>query len=144
MKIEVIKPNESAWKFPCKGRSKDGRFIVGFTKEGEGVVLETKTMPELLYKYDRFMNMDNFVPLEEEKEPTNWNKIECPIWAKDEKGNILIINSINNLFVAYSSLYIEAEKMVSTGQTFMAKKERNEWLNSLEILPKGSVIKITI
>lgn len=145
MKIEVIKPNESAWRFPCKGISSINNTIVGFSSYGKGTVINIGECEYYkLYDIKENWNMDNFKPIEEEKQPIDWDKIEFPLWAKDEKGNILIINSINNLFVAYSSLYIEAEKMVSTGQTFMTKKERNEWLNSLEIFPKGSVIKITI
>lgn len=145
METKIIKNEEGKWKFPCKGICKEDNLIVGFSSYGKGTVINIGECEYYkLYDIKENWNMDNFKPIEEEKQPIDWDKIEFPLWAKDEKGNILIINSINNLVVAYSSLYIEAEKMVSTGQTFMAKKERNEWLNSLEIFPKESVIKITI
>ena len=54
MNIQVIKPKEDKWKFPCKGiRKKDGK-IIGFKRYGEGTVLEANLslgmMSQLRYR----------------------------------------------------------------------------------------------
>ena len=69
MKIEVIKPQEEVkWNFPCKGRSKTDNTVVGFSRYGQGVILDIGL--SIYYRlYDMYndWDMNNFIPLEEKE-----------------------------------------------------------------------------
>ena len=138
---------EVKWKFPCKGINKVTNLIVGFSKDKEGVVLNVgNSTYNTLYEYSEFWIMNDFEPLEEEKQPLDWHKIEYPIWARD-KERIIIITDISDddpyPVVCHASIYNNGKVDLLT-QSFDSILERNEWLNSLEILPKGTQIEIIL
>ena len=100
MEVKIIKPEESKWKFPCKGISKTDNMIIGFSSYGTGAVLDIGRskyyrINDISYNW----NMHNFQPIEEEKEeekqPIDWDKIKLPVWAKDIRGEIIVVNGFN-------------------------------------------------
>lgn len=144
MKIEVIKPQaEVKWNFPCKGICKEDNLIVGFSSYRIGVVLNIgKCDGFSLYDFSKDWKMNDFEPLEEqEKQPIDWDKPEFSIWAQDKDGEVVKINLIDNCDVHYFG--IANDKMVYSTRGFPSIIGRDQWLNSLEILPKGTEIKIT-
>ena len=142
MEIKVIKNEKSKWKFPCKGISVIDNRVVLFTKYGTGVVLDIgNSTCHKLYEFSEYWIMTDFVPLEEENQPIDWNKIELPIWVKNRDGNLIQITSIKGVEV---ECYIIPNEILCLRHTFPTKGLAKEWLNSLEILPKGTKIEITI
>ena len=146
MKIEVIEP-KGEWDFPCKGVRKIDDAIVLFERDSEGVVLESNDKKELYY-YSKFWDMDCFEPIAEQNyEKIDLNKTELPVWVKDKNREILFIDnySINNeMRVMYYTYIHSNDKIIQDAMVFGDISEIDEWLNSLEILPKGTEIKITI
>ena len=143
MKIEVIKPNESAWIFPCKGRDRNRNLIVGFTDMGEGVILESSNKTDL-FKYSKYWDMSEFEPIyEQSNNGLDWEKAEFPIWVKDKNGDVLQIDKIEEERV-WLYAFVDEHIIHDQGNAFGSIKKRNEWLNSLEILPKGTKIEITL
>ena len=92
MKIEVIKPQEEVkWNFPCKGVGNKSGLVVGFTEEGCGCVLEKGQTNYKLYSYERFWDMDTFVPIKEKGNNYNWSNPTFPILVKG-KGKIYLLS----------------------------------------------------
>ena len=73
MKIEVIKPKEEKWSFPCKGVHKQNGLVIGFTEEGVGCVLEKGQTNYELYSYEEFWDMDTFTPIKEKGNNYDWS-----------------------------------------------------------------------
>ena len=151
MKIEVTIPKEEVkWNFPCKGICKEYNLIVGFSGYRIGVVLNTGQCGGLsLYDFSRGWKMNNFEPLEEEKQPIDWEKAEYPIYAKNDNGEVIIITAID--FVDWEEVIQIRVNMINIQQLkyaesmfFTGDNDLNEWMNSLEILPKGTKIEITL
>lgn len=154
METKIIKSKKRVnWKFPCKGISKTDGTIVGFSGYRIGIVLDIGKSKYLkLYDIADNWNMDNFTPIKEEKQlvkdteltqEVDWDNITLPIWAKNPDGNITLIYKIYEKRVDY--LIISGNYIRFTNErTFCCISDRNEWLNSLEILPNGTKIEITI
>lgn len=153
MNIEITKPNKNKWKFPCKGISKTDGTIVGFSSYGIGTVLDTgQSTSYRLYSKEDGWNMDNFQPIEEEKQPTeniesteevDWDQVTFPIWAKNIDGLVFLIYAIKERRVSYFTIYGNYTRFTNE-KVFYFISDRNEWLNSLEVLPNGTKIEITI
>ena len=89
------------------------------------------------------MNVEVIKP--DKKEMLDIDKTEYPIYAKNQSGEIVIITSIyyNNYFNADVVKIITMPQLIHDEEKyFFNKEELKEWLNSLEILPKGTEIKI--
>ena len=154
METKIIKFKKRVnWNFPCKGISKTDNVIIGFSSYGIGTVLDTgQSTSYRLYSKEDNWNMDNFQPIEEESqsikeiEPTqevDWNNIAFPIWAKHQNEHIIVIYNINEKKIFYLIIYGNYIRFTNE-EVFCSISDRNEWLNSLEILPKGTKIEITI
>ena len=154
MKIEIIKPQkEVKWDYPCKGVSKTDGTIVGFSSYRIGTVLDIgESKYYKIYDIADNWNMDNFQPIEEEKQlvedteltrEVDWDNITLPIWAKNSNGSIILIYKIHEKKVDYLVIYGNYIRFTNE-MTFCCISDRNEWLNSLEILPNGTKIEITI
>lgn len=154
MKIEVIRPQEEVkWSYPCKGIANDGSgLVVGFSRDGVGVVLDKGTSICNLYIVSRW-NMSAFTPIAEiEKKQgnnLNWNKVKFPILAQGiTKGDVFLVNGFDEVdesvclttFSTSGKVHYICEDIKS----FNSKLEMERWLKSLEILPEGTEIKITI
>lgn len=145
MKIEVIKPQEEVkWNFPCKGVGNATGLVVGFTEKGCGCVLEKGQTNYNLYAYEECWNMNSFTPIKEKGNNYDWSNPKFPILAKITDGEVFMIkgfdskdNSVN--LTAFNTQYL----LICDRASFESKEKRNEWLKSLEILPKGTEIKIT-
>ena len=148
MKIEVIKPQEEAeWNYPCKGIHQGSGLVVGFTEEGAGCVLEQGKTNYELYSYGEFWDMDTFTPIEEKGNNYDWNNPRFPILVKGVGEDIFTIDGFdevdNSVSITAFSCSGEVHYWCEEIEKFSSEKERNEWLKSLEILPKGTEIKIT-
>ena len=140
MEIKIIKDDK--WNYPCKGISKIDNIIVGFARYGTGVVIDVgNSTCHRLYEFSEYWIMNDFEPIEEEKQPVDWGKIELPIWAKNTDGNLIQITSIKGAELKYRRI---SNEMGLITDMFPTQGFANEWLNSLEILPKGTKIEITI
>lgn len=144
MEIKVIKNEKSKWKFPCKGICKEDNLIVGFSSYGVGVVLDIGLCDDFnLYGFSKDWKMGDFEPIEEEKQPIDWDKVELPVWAKNRFGNLIQIKSIKGENVQYCTICKSNEIVIIT-DLFPTQGFAKRWLNTLEILPKGTKIEITI
>ena len=144
MEIKIIKNEQSKWKFPCKGVCKTDDAVVGFSSYGRGVVLDSGQAAHLRpYEFECNWEMDNFEPLEKEEQPIDWDKIELPVWAKNRFGRLIQIKSIKGENVQYWATCGSNEMVIIT-DIFPTQGLAKRWLNSLEILPKGTKIEITI
>ena len=145
MKIEVIKPQEEAeWNHPCKGIHQGSGLVVGFTEEGTGCVLEQGKTNYELYSYEEFWDMDKFTPIKEKGNNYDWSNPKFPILAKTVDGEVFMIKGFDNKdnsvnLTAFNTQYL----LICDRALFESKEKREEWLKSLEILPKGTEIKIT-
>lgn len=153
MEIKIIKSKKKInWKFPCKGISKTDNTVIGFSSYGTGTVLDIGQSYYKLYYVSDTWNMDNFQPIEEEKQPiedteltqeVDWDKITFPIWAKNIDGLVFLIYAIKEKRVSYFIIYGNYTRFTNE-KVFYFISDRNEWLNSLEVLPNGTKIEITI
>ena len=147
MKIEVIKPQEEVkWSFPCKGICKPSNIIVGFFGYGQGVVLDTgQSSIFKLYTTGFDCNMNNFEPLLEEKQSIDWDKVELPtlLFDRKENRNLFFVErfNIDTMYIVRFYDLIENKKIE---WMFSDKTKRNEFLNTLEVYPKGTKIEITL
>ena len=141
MEVKIIKNEKSKWEFPCKGIRRGDGLIVGFQKYGEGTILKSPNDRIYLFYHSKDWVMDEFEPIEEEKQPIDWEKIEFPIWARDSDGNLIQITSIKGAELKYRRI---SNEMGLITDMFPTQGFAKEWLNSLEILPKGTKIEITI
>ena len=154
MKIEFIKPQEEVkWRFPCEGISKTDEVVVGFSNYRVGTVLDCgKSKYYKIYDIADNWNMDNFTPIKEEKQliedteltqEVDWDNITLPIWAKNSNGNIVLIYKIHEKKVDYLVIYGNYIRFTNE-MTFCCISDRNEWLDTLGILSKGTKIEIII
>lgn len=142
MEIKIINNKESKWKFPCKGVSKTDNAVVGFSSYGTGTVLDIgKSKYYKIYDIADYWEMDNFEPIEE-NQPIDWDKMELPVWVKNRDGNIIQVKSIKGENIQYCAIC--NNEMVIITDIFPTQGFAKQWLNSLEILPKGTKIEITI
>ena len=142
MEIRIIKTEESKWKFPCKGISVIDNKVVLFTKYGTGVVLDIgNSTCHKLYESSEYWIMTDFVPLKEDTQHIDWEKVELPVWVQNKDGNLIQITSIKGEEVV---CYIIPNEILCLRHTFPTKGLAKECLNSLEVLPKGTKIEITI
>ena len=91
------------------------------------------------------MNIELIKP--DVKEILDIDKAEYPIYAKNQSGEIIIITSIdyNDYFNADVVKIITMPQLIHDEEKiYFDEEELKEWLNSLEILPKGTEMKITI
>lgn len=146
MKIEVIKSQEEVkWNFPCKGKRKSDGMIVGFKDFGEGTVLESEAKSSL-FNYSKYWDMSEFEPIVEKGNNPDWGNPKFPILAKITDGEVLMIKGLGDIdnsvnLTAFNTQYLD---ICDNRASFESKEKRAEWLQSLEILPKGTEIKITI
>ena len=153
METKIIKSKKKVnWKFPCKGISKTDNTVIGFSSYGTGTVLDIGQSYYKLYYVSDTWNMDNFQPIEEEKQPiedteltqeVDWDKITLPIWAKNIDELVFLIYAIKEKRVSYLIIYGNYIRFPNE-KVFWSISDKNEWLNSLEILPNGTKIEITI
>lgn len=149
MKIEVIKPqSELKWNFPCKGICEVNGLIIGFTKEGSGCVLDKGVTNCDLYTSQMYLDMDKFTPIKEKGNNYDWNNAEFPILVKGIGEDIFTIYGFdevdNSVYITTFSFSGKIHYWCEDIAKFPSEKDRNKWLKSLEILPKGTEIKITI
>ena len=151
MKIEVIKPQEEVkWNFPCKGIGKKSNMIVGFSGYGQGVVLDTGQSDFFkLYTMPNNWDMEMFTPIKEQENGNNydWSNPTFPILVKGSGDDVFTINGFDEVDNSVSITTFSFNKKVHYWceeiARFPSEKDRNKWLKSLEIYPKGTEIKIT-
>ena len=151
MKIEVIKPQEEVrWNFPCKGKYIGTDLVVGFSESGIGVVLNTgRSRGRYLYEFRRYWSMNQFEPIVEKEKGNNydWNNPTFPILVKGSGEDVFTINGFDEVDNSVSITTFSFNKRVHHWceeiARFSSEEDRNKWLRSLEILPKGTEIKIT-
>lgn len=155
MKIEVIKPQEEVkWSYPCSGIDKFGTgLVVGFMKKEVGTVLDKGSSGYGLYHQSDHWEMSTFIPLDEiEKKQgniLNWNEVKFPILAQGiTKGDVFLVEGIdkadNSVCLTTFSTSDKEHYICEDREKFSSKLEMERWLKSLEILPEGTEIKITI
>lgn len=147
MNIVINKPVKNKWKFPCLGKLDSGT-IVYFSCWGIGVVVESEGDFKIGHS-DLLWGMDKFTPIDingfelNKLNPIDWDNITLPILAKSLIGNIILIYKIHEKRIDY--LNIDGDYVRFTiEKTFCCMSDRDEWLRSLEIFPKGTEIKIII
>ena len=142
MNVNVIKPKVE-WSFPCKGRYIGTDLVVGFSESGIGVVLDTgRSRGRYLYEFSRYWSMNQFEPIKEENQQVDWDKVELPVWVENEDKEILQINLIDKYEIRYYT--VEKGGITHAIRGFSSTISRDEWLNSLEILPKNTEVRISI
>lgn len=146
MKIKIEKPEESIWKFPCLGISKYGTKVYFYEWE-KGVVVESSNEYKIGY-ISTIWNMVNFTPVDingfelNKPKPIDWDKVELPIWFEHSSGSVNMITQKGSDSLIGFELF---DKGVITWATkYDNIKERDEFLNSLKILSKGTKITIEI
>ena len=146
MKIEVIKPQEEVkWKFPCLGKSKSHRAVVYFHSDGVGVVVEQSSKYPYLYRSSVFdmQDFEPYIPTETKPQPIDWDKVELPIWAVRGEW-IMKIESLEETSLDGLEFQESLNNIQGTRLGFKDKQDRDKYLNSLEILPKGTKITIEL
>ena len=145
MKIKIEKPKENVWKFPCLGKSKLDEAVVYFYSEETGVVVEQSTTYPYLY-ISREFYMEDFNPVNSstkpEENPIDWDEVELPIWVKHNNGSINIISQKGVSGLAGIELG-EYGAIIWSSQ-YDNVRERDELLNSLKVIPKGTKITIEL
>lgn len=151
MGIKKTKLKTNQWKFPCKGISKTDNTVISFSSYGTGTVLDIGQSYYKLYYVSNTWNMDNFQPIEEEKQPiedteltqeVDWDKIELPVWVENKDKEILQINLIDKYEIHYYT--VEKGGITHAIRGFSSTISRDEWLNNLKILPKNTEVRISI
>ena len=146
MKIEVIKPQEEAeWNYPCKGICEVNGLVIGFTKEDVGCVLDKGKTNCDLYTSQMYLDMDKFTPIKEKGNNYDWSNPKFPILVKGIGEEVFTIDGFDEVdnSVSVTTFNLNHNYICEEREKFSSEKERNEWLKSLEILPKGTEIKIT-
>ena len=147
MEVKVIKPQkEVEWKFPCMGISKVNKLVVGFSGYERGVVLDIgnsdiNSIHEVSYMWD----MSKFEPIEQEKQPIDWDRIELPtlLFDRKENRNLFFVERFN-IDTIYTVRFYDLIENKKIEWAFIDITKRNEFLNTLEIYPKGTKIEITL
>ena len=152
MEVKVKKPQkETVWEFPCKGIRKSDGLIVGFKEIGIGTVIDAGTSDFKLYHIACSWFMDQFTPIEEESQSEKnegtyqkayWKDTNTPVWTIATNGDIILLCSIDGNEVSCITM---SEKVNYTCKIeFNVLSDRDEWLNSLELLPEATKIEIII
>ena len=144
--MEVKISEKIVWRFPCKGISKSNRLVVGFSKQNEGAVLDIgDSNSDDLYKWSTNWNMNNFEPLLEEKQSINWDKVELPtlLFDRKENRNLFFVERFN-IDTTYIVRFYDLIENKKIEWMFSDITKRNEFLNTLEVYPKGTKIEITL
>ncbi len=144
MKIEIIKPQkEVKWSYPCKGISKSGNgLVVGFSEEGAGCILEQGKTNYELYSYEEFWDMDTFTPIKEKGNKLDWSNTKFPILAKRLEGVEFSVDGIDEVDDSVLITIFTNNCWYEEREAFASKEERLKWLQSLEVFPQGTEIKI--
>ena len=146
MKISIEKPKENIWKFPCLGISNYGTkvYFIGWEM---GVVVESGDDYKIGHT-STIWDMGKFTPIDingfELNKPKliDWDKVELPIWFEHSSGSVNMITMIYEDSVIGIELWDEGA--INWTSKYDGIKERDEFLNSLEILPKGTKITIEL
>ena len=144
--MEVKISEKIVWRFPCKGISKSNRLVVGFSKQNEGAVLDIgDSNSGDLYKWSTNWNMNNFEPLLEEKQSIDWDKVELPtlLFDRKENRNLFFVERFN-IDTTYIVRFYDLIENKKIEWMFSDITKRNEFLNTLEVYPKGTKIEITL
>jgi len=144
--MEVKISEKIVWRFPCKGISKSNRLVVGFSKQNEGAVLDIgDSNSDDLYKWSTNWNMNNFEPLLEEKQSIDWDKVELPtlLFDRKENRNLFFVERFN-IDTTYIVRFYDLIENKKIEWMFSDITKRNEFLNTLEVYPKGTKIEITL
>ena len=144
MKIIIEKnPKESIWEFPCLGQVSSGTKVYFYEWE-RGVVVESNNEYKIgyisaIWNMDKFTQIDiNGNKLNTNPESIDWDKVKLPIWLLYH-GNLLTISDITGKHMRGFVLKNNG-RMVKWDYICDNIKNRNDYLNSLEILPKGTKI----
>ena len=141
MKIKIEKPKESIWKFPCFGIHEKTCKIVAFMDDKKGVIVEKGYGVLSLGHYREDWEMIQFkpyTPTETKQQSIDWDNVELPIWLLYH-GNLLTISDITGKHMRGFVLKNNG-RVVKWDYICDNIKNRNDYLNSLEILPKGTKI----
>ena len=144
--MEVKISEKIVWRFPCKGISKSNRLVVGFSKQNEGAVLDIgDSNSDDLYKWSTNWNMNSFEPLLEEKRSIDWDKVELPtlLFDRKENRNLFFVERFN-IDTTYIVRFYDLIENKKIEWMFSDITKRNEFLNTLEVYPKGTKIEITL
>lgn len=144
--MEVKISEKIVWRFPCKGISKSNRLVVGFSRQNEGAVLDIgDSNSDDLYKWSTNWNMNNFEPLLEEKQSIDWDKVELPtlLFDRKENRNLFFVERFN-IDTTYIVRFYDLIENKKIEWMFSDITKRNEFLNTLEVYPKGTKIEITL
>lgn len=146
MNIVINKPVKNKWKFPCLGKLDSGT-IVYFSCWGIGVVVESEGDFKIGHS-DLLWGMDKFTPIDingfelNKLNPIDWDKVELPIWFNHSSGSINIITQKDGS--GFAGIELCEDGVIMWRSQYDNVEERDKLLNSLEILPKGTKIEITI
>ena len=146
MKIKIEKPKESIWKFPCFGIHEKTSKIVAFVDYQKGAVVGEGygVLPLGTYCDDwEMMQFKPYAPTQTKPKPIDWDKVELPIWAVRGEW-IMKIESLEELFLDGLEFQESLNNIQGTRLGFKDKQDRDKYLNSLEILPKGTKITIEL
>ena len=143
MKISIEKPKENIWKFPCLGISNYGTkvYFIGWEM---GVVVESGDDYKIGHT-STIWDMGKFTPIDingfELNKPKliDWDKVELPIWAVRGEW-IMKIENLEELLLDGLEFQESFNNLQGTRLRFCNKEDRNTYLNSLKILPKGTKI----
>jgi hypothetical protein len=146
MKISIEKPRENNWKFPCLGIHNTTSKIVAFMDYKKGVIVEEGNGALLLGHYREDWEIDNFTPytpIETKQQSIDWDKVELPIICNNKYKEFCIIDRIGASKVEGYIVYHSGILGTLEG-VFNNTEKRNEYLNSLEIIPKGTITTIEL
>lgn len=142
MKIKIEKPKENVWKFPCLGQLSSGTKVY-FTDWEIGVVVEAYGDYKIGYT-SNVWNMDKFTPIDingfelNKLKPIDWDEVELPIWVKHNNGSINIISQKGVSGLA--GIELGEDGAIIWSSQYDNVRERDELLNSLKVIPKGTKI----
>ncbi len=146
MKIEIVKPKENIWKFPCLGKSKITSCVMYFYSKTEGIVVESDEYWPVGHTEASF-DINKFEPVnpvaEPKPKPIDWDKAELPIWYKDTNGAIIKIDTIDKEFVC-GFIIQEDASIRDFDHYYQTIDERNQSLSKIKFLPKGTKITIEL
>ena len=150
MELHILRP-EPNWAFPCLGIHRYDGLKVCFTSMGNGVVVGVDIKEEYgLYETSDVFDMSQFRPIKTADtfhlpKEVNWEVAEVPFAATSpEYPGLLIIKHIH-----YGPMTVKFDTITDKGiqansRKFSDREDRDDFLNQLEILPKGTVISIKL
>ena len=143
MKIKIEKQRESNWTFPCLGQLSSGTKVY-FCEWEAGVVVESNDEYKIgyisaMWDMDKFIQIDiNGNKLNTNPEAIDRDKVKLPIWFEHSSGSVNIISQKGVSSLAGIELFDNGG--INWASQYDNIKERNEFLNSIKILPKGTKI----